>query len=35
LLAMAEAARQQAGRNVPIKRIIVGIKGDVLEEDWA
>lgn len=35
LLAMAEKARQQAGRNVPIKRIIVGIKGDVLEEDWA
>ncbi|MBE0647057.1 MAG: 4Fe-4S binding protein [Bacteroidales bacterium] len=35
LLAMAETARQKAGRNVPIKRIIVGIKGDVLEEDWA
>ncbi|NQV02653.1 MAG: 4Fe-4S binding protein [Bacteroidia bacterium] len=35
LLAMAETARQQAGRNVPIKRIIIGIKGDVLEEDWA
>ncbi len=35
LLAMAETARQQAGRNVPIKRTIVGIKGDVLEEDWA
>lgn len=35
LLAMAEMARQQAGRNIPIKRIIVGIKGDVLDEDWA
>jgi len=35
LLSMAEAARQQAGRNVPIKRIIVGIRGDVLDEDWA
>ncbi len=35
LLSMAEAARAQAGRNVPIKRIIIGIKGDVLEEDWA
>jgi len=27
-------ARRQSGRNVPVKRIIVGIKGDVLEEDW-
>jgi len=34
LLAMAEMARRQSGRNVPVKRIIVGIKGDVLEEDW-
>jgi len=32
LLAMAETARKQAGRDVPIKRSIVGIKGDVLEE---
>lgn len=35
LLSMAEMAREQSGRNVPIKRIIVGIQGDVLEEDWA
>ena len=33
LLSMAEMAREQAGRNIPVKRIIVGIKGDVLEED--
>ncbi|TSA23590.1 MAG: 4Fe-4S ferredoxin [Bacteroidetes bacterium] len=34
LLAMAEMARQQAGRNVPIKWITVSIKGEVLEEEW-
>ena len=35
LLSMAEMAWEQAGRNIPVMRIIVGIKGDVLEEDWA
>ena len=35
LLSMAEMAREQAGRNIPVKRIIVSIKGEVLEEDWA
>ena len=35
LLGMAEAARQQAGRNVPIKRIVVSLQGEVLQDDWA
>jgi hypothetical protein len=35
LLQMAKMAREQAGRNVPIKIAIVGITGDVLEEEWA
>ncbi len=34
LLGMAEMAREQAGRNVPIKKIIVGLQGDVMHEDW-
>ncbi|MFH1161156.1 MAG: 4Fe-4S ferredoxin, partial [bacterium] len=35
LLTMAEMAREQSGRNVPIKRIIVSLQGEVLEEEWA
>ncbi|MBU0615028.1 MAG: hypothetical protein KJ601_02960 [Nanoarchaeota archaeon] len=34
LLEIAKQAREQAERNIPIKHIIVGIKGDVLKEDW-
>lgn len=34
LLQMARMAREQAGRNVPIKRTIISIQGEVLEEDW-
>jgi hypothetical protein len=34
LLAMAETARAQAGRNIPVRRIIVSIQGEILEEDW-
>lgn len=35
LLHMAQTARTNAGRNIPIKQVIVGVQGDVLEEDWA
>jgi ferredoxin len=35
LLHMAQMARQQAGRNIPLKQTIIGIKGDILQEDWA
>ena len=35
LLHMAQTARTNAGRNVPIKRAILSIQGEILEEDWA
>ncbi len=34
LLQMAKMARQQSGRNIPIKKSIVGVQGNVLEEEW-
>jgi ferredoxin len=35
LLQMAQIAREQAGRNVPIKKSVISIQGEVLEEEWA
>lgn len=35
LLHMAQTARANAGRNIPVKQAIVGIRGDLLEEDYA
>lgn len=34
LLQMAKLAIQQSGRSIPIKKIVVGIKGDILNEEW-
>lgn len=34
LLQMALEARQKAGRNIPIKKTIVSLQGEVLQEDW-
>ena len=34
LIQMAKMAVQQSGRNIPIKKIVVGIKGDILIEEW-
>lgn len=34
LLQMARAATQKASRKVPIKAIVVGIEGEVLQEEW-
>jgi len=34
LIQMAKMAVQQSGRNIPVKKIVVGIKGDVLNEEW-
>jgi NAD-dependent dihydropyrimidine dehydrogenase PreA subunit len=34
LIQMAKTAVQQSGRNIPIKKIVVGIKGDILNEEW-
>lgn len=35
LLQMAQSARENAKRNIPIKLAIVSIQGEVLEEEWA
>ena len=34
LLHMAQTARANAGRNIPIKQAIVSIQGEVMEEEW-
>ncbi|MDD2488418.1 MAG: 4Fe-4S binding protein [Bacteroidales bacterium] len=34
LVQIAKLARQNAQRNIPIKIITIGIKGDILEENW-
>jgi len=34
LAALAGAAVERAGRKVPIKRIVLGIRGDILAEEW-
>ena len=35
LLQMAKMAKENAGRNIPIKMAVVGLQGEVLEEEWA
>ena len=35
LLQMALSARENAKRNIPIKKAIVSVQGEVLEEEWA
>jgi len=35
LLQMAKTARENAGRNIPIKQSIISVQGEVLEKDWA
>jgi hypothetical protein len=34
LLALAQEAAQKATRKVPIKCVVVGLRGDILEESW-
>ncbi len=34
LLALAQNAARDARRKIPIKAVVVGLKGDVLSEDW-
>ncbi|MCK5093359.1 MAG: hypothetical protein KAR18_01460 [Spirochaetes bacterium] len=34
LVALAEQAAQNAQRKVPIKVTVVGLKGEILEEEW-
>jgi hypothetical protein len=35
LLRLAQAAASRASRKVPIKSVVVGVQGQVLEEQWA
>ena len=34
LIQMAKMAADQAERKIPVKRTIVGIKGDIISEEW-
>ena len=34
LLGLAKKAAEKASRKIPIKLIVVGIKGDILKEEW-
>ena len=34
LLSLAKKASEKASRKIPIKSIVVGIKGDILREEW-
>lgn len=34
LVQIASTAIERAGRRIPLKKIVVGIKGDILSEDW-
>jgi hypothetical protein len=34
LLRLAQSAAAQCKRKVPIKVIVVGIKGEILQEEW-
>jgi hypothetical protein len=34
LLQMAKTARENAGRNIPIKQSVISTQGEVLEEEW-
>jgi len=34
LLTLAQRAAQQCQRKVPIKYIVVGLQGDILQEEW-
>lgn len=31
---MVKMATQMASRKVPVKEVVIGIKGDVLSEEW-
>ena len=34
LLGLAQKAVAEAGRKIPLKLVVIGIKGDVLKEEW-
>ena len=34
LLGLAEKAVAEAGRKIPVKLVVVGVKGDIIKEEW-
>ncbi len=34
LIHIATQAREKAGRNIPIKKLVVGLQGDIIQEEW-
>ena len=34
LMQMVQIAAGQAQRNIPIKKVIVGVEGEILSEEW-
>ncbi len=34
LLQLAQAARDQASRNIPIKAVVVSVQGEILRQEW-
>jgi hypothetical protein len=34
LIELAKLARDNAQRNIPIKRIVISIQGEIIQEDW-
>jgi hypothetical protein len=34
LMQLLEMARRESSRNVPIKKIVIGIEGNILQEEW-
>ena len=34
LVKLAREALNQAGRKIPVKRVVVGIRGEILSDDW-
>jgi len=34
LAQMVQMAAQQATRKVPVKEVVIGIKGNILQEEW-
>ena len=34
LLGLAQKAIAESGRKIPVKLIVIGVKGDILKENW-
>jgi hypothetical protein len=34
LLQLAKAAREKASRNIPLKVMVMSVKGEIIKEEW-